>query len=249
MLDGSLVKSVELLEPTFSKNAEYIQEARRILAEIQVDPRSVHAAFGRSIDVSSLDPEISAAGIRSFGVALDLAQRMGARFIIMHSSSEPIQDAERAARMKQARQSIAMIAQMADRVGCRVAVELLPRTCLGRSKEELCELLGDTDPATAGVCLDTNHLMGDFASLPEVVRHFGARLFAVHCSDYDGIDEKHWPPFRGVVDWAAFLAALRSVNFSGPLLYEAKLDGDTPLERLSFLEENFRQLLQKVQRA
>ena len=73
----------------------------------------------------------------------------------------------------------------------------------------LLDLLADVDPSVAGACLDTNHLMADYATLPDVVRTLGRRLIALHCSDYDGVDERHWPPFRGVIDWAAFQAALR----------------------------------------
>ena len=85
--------------------------------------------------------------------------------------------------------------------------------------------------------------MNRFTSLPEVVRILGPRLFALHCSDYDGVDEKHWPPLRGVIDWTAFLSALRTAGFSGPINYEAVLDGGTPVERLAFLEANFSQLI------
>lgn len=127
-----------------------------------------------------------------------------------------------------------------------MAVELLPRTCLGRSAAELLYLLEGMDAQTAGVCLDTNHLMGDFASLPAIVRNLGPRLLTLHCSDYDGIDEKHWPPMRGVIDWHAFLAALREAGYCGPFHYEATLDGQTPAERLTFLADNFAKLVSSL---
>ena len=179
-------------------------------------------------------------------MALDLAVRVGAGIVIVHPSSEPIESEARDARIVQARRSIETIAQMAQQAGCRVALELLPRTCLGRSAAELLCLLEDIDPSTAGACLDTNHLMDRFSTLPEVVRSLGPRLLALHCSDYDGVDEKHWPPLRGVIDWAAFLAALSAAGFSGPLHYEANLDGQTPAERLEFLEANYAQLVTLV---
>jgi sugar phosphate isomerase/epimerase len=163
--------------------------------------------------------------------------------VIMHPSSEPIENKDRGARMEQSKRSIETIAEMVRKVGCRVAIELLPRTCLGRSAEELLHLLEGVDAETAGVCLDTNHLMDAFASLPDVVRRLGRRLVALHCSDYDGVDEKHWLPLRGVIDWTAFLSALRDAGFSGPFHYEAHLDGETAGERLAFLEDNYRQVM------
>ena len=145
--------------------------------------------------------------------------------------------------MEEAKRSIWTIAEMAGHAGCRIALELLPRTCLGHSVEELLSLLEDVDPNTAGVCLDTNHLMDGFTLLPEVVRTLGPRLIALHCSDYDGVDEKHWPPRQGVINWVAFLRALRDVHFPGPFNYEVTLDGQTPAKRLEFLVENYSRLV------
>ncbi|MGD0092031.1 MAG: sugar phosphate isomerase/epimerase family protein [Planctomycetota bacterium] len=244
LLEGSSVRSVELWEPTFRKDAGHVREARLALAHAGVEARTVHAAFDESLDISAPDPAIRSAGILAAGVALDLAVRMGARMIVVHSSSEPIGSAVRAARMKYAQHSLAAIAERVREAGCRVAVELLPRTCLGRSAAELLELLEGVDAATAGFCLDTNHLMDRFDSLPDVVRSLAPRLFTLHCSDYDGVDEKHWPPLRGVINWAAFLAALSAAGYSGPFHYEADLDGRTPAERLAFLERSFSQLME-----
>jgi len=242
-LDGSSVRAVELWEPTFGKDERHVQEARRALAVTGVEPRTVHASFGATLDISSPDAATRSAGIHAIDVALDLAVRMGAGIVIVHPSSEPIESEARDARIVQARRSIETIAQMAQQAGCRVALELLPRTCLGRSAAELLCLLEDIDPSTAGACLDTNHLMDRFSTLPEVVRSLGPRLLALHCSDYDGVDEKHWLPMRGVIDWAAFLAALSAAGFAGPLHYEANLDGQTPAERLESLEANYARLV------
>jgi len=242
LLDGSSVKAVELWEPTFGKDEGHVREARRALAKAGVEPRTVHAAFGASVDISSPDSAIRSAGIQAVGVALNLAVRMGTRMVVVHPSSEPIDNDARDARMKQSKRSIETLAERVREAGCRLAIELLPRTCLGRSVAELLDLLEGVDPGTAGACLDTNHLMDRFESLPDVVRSLGPRLFALHCSDYDGVDEQHWPPLRGVINWAAFLAALSAAGFSGPFHYEAALDGQTPAERLAFLEANYLQL-------
>ena len=231
LLAGSSVKAVELWEPTFPKDERHLAEMRRLLADAGVAPRTVHAAFSAALDISSPDPQVRAAGIAAIGAAIDLAQRMGSEIVVVHPSSEPIADETRAARMAQARASVRTLADMAGDAGCTIALELLPRTCLGRSVEELLDLLADISAAKVGVCLDVNHMMGDFASLPDAVRTMGPRLIALHCSDYDGVDERHWPPGRGVIDWPAFLAALSEVGFLGASALRGALDGETPAER------------------
>ncbi len=242
LLAGSPVTAVELWEPTFAKDEGFVTQAREAFAAAAVAPRTVHAAFGGQYDLSSPDRTIREAGLAQVQVATDLAARMGADYVVVHPSCEPIGDDERAARLRNSRDSLRQIAAAAGDVGRAIAVELLPRTCLGRSGDELLDLVGDLDPAVAGICLDTNHLMADYASLPAVVRQIGSRLVALHCSDYDGVDEKHWPPLQGVIDWAAFHAALLAVGFAGPLNHEARLEGETPAERLAFLEGNWAKL-------
>ena len=54
-----------------------------------------------------------------------------------------------------------------------------------------------------------------------------------------GVDEKHWMPGKGVVDWGGFARALRAIGFRGPFNYEAKPHGETLAQRLAALEANF----------
>ncbi len=95
--------------------------------------------------------------------------RMRAQIVVVHASAEPIPNEGRAARIAEAQRSIRTMAEMAGSVGCRIAVELLPRSCLGNSAQELLALLEGVGLQTAGVCLDTNHLMANFAALPDAV--------------------------------------------------------------------------------
>lgn len=242
LLAGSTVQAVELWEPTFGKSNNHLQLMQRLFKNAEVMVRTIHANFGGSLDLSSPDPAIRSDGIQSFDKALNLAVHMGAKIIIVHPSSEPIADDERMERMELAKRSIQTIASMSGDAGCQIALELLPRTCLGHSVDELLWLLEKAPPSLAGVCLDTNHLMADYTALPQAVHSLGSRLIALHCSDYDGVDERHWPPGQGVINWPAFIQALREIHFSGPFHYEATLDGQTPAERLAFLEVNYSKL-------
>jgi sugar phosphate isomerase/epimerase len=84
--------------------------------------------------------------------------------------------------------------------------------------------------------------MDRYRDLPQIVRALGDRLVTLHLSDYDGVDEKHELPGRGVVDWKEFMQALRDIDYSGPFNYESKADGNNPAERVASFEENFKWL-------
>ena len=123
-----------------------------------------------------------------------------------------------------------------------MTVELLPRTCLGNTVSELAELLDGQDTETLGVCLDSNHAMDRWRDLPDYIRELGDRLWTLHISDYDGVDEKHQMPGEGVVEWGRFASALRDIDYDGPFNYETVAPGETFSQRVENLEENFRWL-------
>ena len=75
--------------------------------------------------------------------------------------------------------------------------------------------------------------------LVQMVHHLGGRLLTLHLSDYDGVDEQHALPGKGVLNWAAFMGAPRDVGYSGPYNYECEIRGDTAEERIAVLEQNW----------
>jgi sugar phosphate isomerase/epimerase len=81
--------------------------------------------------------------------------------------------------------------------------------------------------------------MHRYQELASDVRKLGDMLMTLHLSDYDGVDEKHWLPGRGVIDWKTFMEALRNIDYVGPLNYECQIDGETLQARIRSLEDNF----------
>ena len=223
-------------------NRAQMPALKAMLQQHAVRPMTIHARFGNAYDVSSLDEAIIPQALASAKAAIDLAQELGAPMIVMHASAEPITPAERQQRLRRAQTSFTQIGAWCRAAHKRVAIELLPRTCLGNTVEELLALLDGLDGDTFGVCLDTNHLMDRFRALPEDVRTLGDRLITLHLSDYDGIDEKHELPGTGVLDWRGFMQALRDIDYDGPFNYECKPAGETAAARIQTLEENFKWL-------
>ena len=212
---------------------------RDTLRAAGIRPATVHAPFGGALDISKPEDSIRRDGLASAAAAIELAEALDAPMIVVHASTEPIEPQDRALRREHALRSLAEIGERAKESGRRIAFELLPRTCLGNTVEELLDLVGELGPEIFGVCLDTNHLMDRYAGLADDVRKLGDHLITLHLSDYDGVDEKHWPPGKGVIDWKAFMQALRDIDYQGPFNYECPPDGDTPQERVRSLEQNF----------
>jgi sugar phosphate isomerase/epimerase len=168
-----------------------------------------------------------------------LAAELNIPLLVLHASSEPILPEERHRRLERVIEGLTLIGQNAKTTGRRLAIEYLPRTCLGNSLAELNMLIDRLGDETFGVCLDVNHLMGQHAELPRIVHSLGPRLIATHISDCDEADEKHWLPGKGVLDWPAFMQALREIDYQGPFTYECDIEGDSLAEKLAKLRDNF----------
>ena len=235
--------TLELAPKLFGDDPATRTALRATMLTSGIRAATVHAPFGGSIDVSSLDDGIRQRGTMVWRDSLELASDFEAGMVVLHASAEPVGDDERAQRMDRVRETLASVADRCRELRLRATVELLPRSCLGNTTDELIEIIADLDPRIFGVCLDVNHLMDRPHTLADVVHKLGDRLFTLHLSDYDGVDEKHWMPGDGVLDWSSLMAALDEIDYDGPFNYEAKISGDTPGERLAELQRNFAWLL------
>lgn len=147
---------------------------------------------------------------------IEKASSIGIDLFVIHASGEPIADNERKERMEIAKRSLFTLAEFAKKHCAKIAVEDLPRSCLGRNIEDMKELVSAHPDLK--VCFDTNHLLGD--DNIEFIHALGDKIVATHISDYDFVNERHWLPGEGKVDWQAVLNALKQVDYKGVWLYE-----------------------------
>lgn len=179
---------------------------------------SYHLPFSpfRIIDISSTDAEVRKYTLDTLTGLIQKAADAGLDKFVIHASGEPIEDAQREERIKHSMESLDYLAELAAREGAVIAVEDLPRTCLGNTAKELLRLISVNDKLR--VCFDTNHLLKeDNVGFVEAV---GEKIITLHVSDYDFIDEKHWLPGEGLNDWNAIFAALQKVGYKGAWMYE-----------------------------
>ena len=187
-------------------------------AESGVTLWSWHLPFSpsRYLDPSSSDASLRVATVDTFSTIMRRAAAIGARRFVVHSSSEPIGPTCRALQLENARESLCLLGDVAGELGAMLAVEDLPRTCIGNCTDEI-EMLIGTHPHI-GVCFDTNHLLLERAE--DFLARLGGRLVTLHVSDYDFIDERHLLPGEGKIDWVTMMDALDAAGYEGAFLYE-----------------------------
>jgi sugar phosphate isomerase/epimerase len=128
-----------------------------------------------------------------------------------------------------ARRSIEELQRLAEPLGVRVAVEVIPNELsragsLVHFVEEVLE--GDN----VGICLDFGHAHMD-GDLVDAIETVSEHLIATHVHDNRGRTDDHLIPFDGTIDWAAALATIQKVGFDGTLLLELAAHG-SPKETL-----------------
>lgn len=169
------------------------------------------------IDISA--PAIAeSSGIYLSGLIKE-ASAVGIQTIVIHPSGEPIAEDDRPVRMQTAKKSLCALAEFAGPLGATIAVEDLPRTCLGRNSDDILSLLS-AHPALR-VCFDTNHLLSE--SIHDFIMKVGTSFVTTHVSDYDAINERHWLSGEGVIDWRSLKNDLICVGYDGYWLYELGL--------------------------
>ncbi|GIP33477.1 endonuclease [Paenibacillus sp. J2TS4] len=205
----------DMLEPgNQNRCAELIRQARGLGIQVW----SLHLPYGTEWDVSAVDERHREAAIARHLQLMHLAAEWKIGTVILHPSWEPIPDAERNERLQACRRSLARMAAEAERFNLRVAVECLPRTCLGNTSEEMGELLEADE--RLGVCCDVNHLLQEAPE--QYIRKIGSRILTVHMSDNDGLDEKHGYPGEGVIRWNDVISALLECGYQGPFMFEVR---------------------------
>ena len=192
--------------------------AYALLAQSGMKLWSVHLPFSHALDISNPDEAARAEAIAQLKPCIDLARGLGATTLIVHGSSEPNEEASRPARMEACFRSLGELQAYAG--GMKLAVENLPRTCIGRAGWEVRQLC----EACSGICFDVNHLLiEDHNAFLDAAE---AKVITTHLSDYDGVDERHWLPGMGIVPWKPVHDRLIAAGYEGPFLFELGLNAE-----------------------
>ena len=214
------IKNVELsYRPDDIGNINY-QEVSRLSKEYGVNLWSFHLPFWgyTPIDAASHDEDVRNQTVELWKNYIKLAGEIGIKKFIAHPSAEPKSEDEkiRAKEIEYSMDTLAKVAEYAQTFGAVVCVENLPRTCLGRNAEELLKIT--SAHPNLKICFDTNHLL--MQDTFEFIDLAHEKIATLHVSDYDYVDERHWLPGEGKVDWHKVYNKLISYGYNGAWLYE-----------------------------
>ncbi len=188
------------------------------------------------LNIASLKKELRDQTVDYCLELIKKASGMGIKIAVLHPSGEPNPDNVREEMLKCAAESIAELQVKSKPYGVTIAVEDLPRSCLGNHSSDIKKLISLNEDLR--VCFDTNHLLIQKNS--DFIKDVGSKIITLHVSDYDFRNEQHWLPYEGKVDWVELVTLLEEVGYSGPFLYELGLQANKFIERRELTYLDFR---------
>jgi len=195
---------------------EYVESIGKESEEANIKIWSIHLPFGNYYDISEIDDEKRSNAVNELCKLIDAALPLHPQVAVIHGSYEPIKPEDREDKILACIESLKALVEKCREYGMKLAIECLPRTCIGNCSSEMLRILEEVDDLY--VCFDTNHLT--IENPVDFVKNVGKYIITTHVSDYDGIDERHWLPGKGCIQWYDILSNLEAVGYKGPILFE-----------------------------
>lgn len=224
---GISAMEISLLKSQY-KYIDY-QNLKKLSEEYGVELWSFHLPFSVSwnINIASVEKGVRQSTVSYFKELIGKASDIGIDKIVIHPSCGAAPDVPRQLQMEYSKENLDYLAEYASSCGAVLAIEDLPGDCLGHDSTEMLELLSANDKLR--VCFDTNHLLQE--NVVDFVKNVGDKIITTHISDCDFVNERHWLPGEGKINWSALIDALQSVNYSGVWMYEIGFKAPASIKR------------------
>lgn len=201
--------------------AEWLDDTRLELCSMHapISASFTDGVWGETFSIATGDDARRQRAIVEIDAALAVAQTVPYRHLVLHlgvpdswkpAASENSRDA--------ARRSLKTIHEMAEKVGVRLAIEVIPNRL--SSADALVSLIeDDLEGLNVGICMDVGHgfMMGD---LGDAIETGSGHLIATHLHDNKRKTDDHLTPGEGGIDWPAALMSLQKVGYDGVWMFE-----------------------------
>lgn len=195
----------------------------------------IHGPY-EGLDLDNKDPEVRPIITARFLKALEAAERVGARQMVLHSPYTkwyqnnllvtPGYDAEKLARIHDV---LAPVVKDAEARGITLVIENIQDV----DPDTRRAMVDSFDSKAIAVSVDTGHahLARRMSGAPPVdffIRDAADQLAHVHLQDLDGHADRHWPPGQGEIHWVETFRALSACKSDPHLVLELRDKSEIP---------------------
>ena len=222
---------VQAIEISFGRKPDKslnYAEIKRLSDTYGIELWSLHLPFSPFTELDLSRPELCDNTIEYFKSWIKEGSAIGIKRFVVHPSGEPVFNEMRAIQLECSKKSLCRLAEYAKAFDAVICVEDLPRSCIGRNSDEMLDLLSAHENLRS--CFDTNHLLS-LEKPHEYIRKIGNRIITLHISDYDFLDERHWLPGEGNIDWKELYQSLQEIGYNGVWMYELDIKSPNSIVR------------------
>ncbi len=225
-LDLAVRLGAEVLEilPDWRQEPDPLSLRNRV-ADCGLTIHSAHGCWGgrairaERVDLGNLDADIRQSSLDDLRTCVDWIATAGGQYLVIHPGglSAPEQETSRREALSD---GLIALADHARGSGVVVCVENMPPGVYPGSRTvDLAKLIHELDRDELALTLDTGHANITSDAAAETLAA-GARLRTTHVHDNNGRQDTHEPPGLGTVDWDAWIEALDTVEYDGPIMLE-----------------------------
>ena len=209
---------------------------------------SMHAPGG---DISSIDESTRELAVTKQEKAIhDIGQHMpGVIFVTHPENALPKRyPGDDEARRQNCRKSLNQLIGIASQYDLRVALENMRwrkdnQNRTGMYVDELTEIIAGLDEQRVGICFDVGHAnISEANDLEDTFSRNAAKIIHIHLADNLGIEDDHFQPGEGVIDFDSFYQVVKASGYSGMIQLEVNpRTGDKPIP---FYQRNYQHFIQ-----
>lgn len=197
---------------------------------------SMHAPGG---DISSIDREVRESAVARLEKSIrDVGQFLSDVIVVVHpeNANPDRQPGDGHARKGNCRKSLEKLANSAVEHDVRIAIENMrwradnpDRT--GMYTDQLMEIIHGMEPMI-GICFDVGHAnISEGRDLDGAFSRNAHRIIHIHLDDNLGIEDDHFQPGEGNIDFESFYNVVEESGYDGMVQLEVKMkEGDEPIE-------------------
>lgn len=230
----------------------------RWIEKYDITVNSVHGPSGAPVHEHWLaDPDENERrkNVQERRIVLEGARRLGAKYVVIEyecydrwpywiHNKPPVHVFPDSKEIWQ--RSIDALIGDAARTGVKLAIENVNNIPCA----PMAQRLAGYDPDLIGFCFDSSHATFGgyfFEELTELI----PRIIGTHLSDNDGLennlwDDRHWPPFHGIIDWDRLMKTLVTSTLCPVFIVEVLSPEKKITHELADSLDQLRNLMQKM---
>lgn len=164
----------------------------RLVCEKGLLLENIHVPFNNSDALWSEQESVRNAIVQSHIAWLYDCAQFGIPRMVMHLNDGVNPPAPN----RQGLKSMGKLVQVAEKLQITIAIENTRRS------DYISYVLRSIQSNYLGFCFDSSHHRLTNKENYQLLKDYGDRLVATHISDNDGIEDRHWLPGNGIIDWA-----------------------------------------------